>query len=744
MVRPLSELRWGDRELVGVKAAALGELLAAGFPVPAGFVLTTAAQDRLMGDDLMETMRFVAAELGDEAAAVRSSAVAEDLPGASFAGLYETMLGVRGADAIRDAVKRCWASAAGDRARAYTAHAGKQRAGGMAVLIQRLVAADSAGVAFTANPMTGARGEIVINAVRGLGEKLVSGRSVGDEWIVQGNNIKCTRSDEAALTPDQALAVADLARRVELKRGQPQDIEWALSGGRIYLLQARPMTALPEAVDWTPPVGGGWMRNFRYGEWLPDPVTPLFETWVLPRIDRSLIAAAAQLSGIRTPGPTYVIVNGWCFANPAGRSTTVGFLLRSLAVPRVMRALALQFTQPAIADGLIVKPLEKRWRDDLLPRYRALVTSGDNAVATSDTAELMRLVDSVADLVGEYFITFNFVGGSAWRLEAGLARFYRRNLWPVIAGTHQDLLCGLEMGDDQPRPHLVQSLDWISPTLGELALAGQRKPSDARKAKLRESRAAAETRCRAALANRPKLLRQFEELLSYAQRYAILREEQCADLTLGWPVIRRAAIRLGELLRKHGVIDTPEDVFFVTNRELTGAIDGGSRASLTMNVAERRSLWERQRKLAPPLLVGRMMPFFRKMLESNLESMRTPSEATSGAIRGLPASPGRASGPVRVIRGQEDFGKLLPGDVLVTQAPMPAWTPLFAQAVALITDTGTVAAHASLIAREIGIPAVVGTGDATVRLRDGEVVIVDGAAGLVEVEQNSVAGGVNR
>jgi pyruvate,water dikinase len=289
----------------------------------------------------------------------------------------------------------------------------------------------------------------------------------------------------------------------------------------------------------------------------------------------------------------------------------------------------------------------------------------------------------------------------------------------------------------------VQSLDWISPTLGELGIAGRWNASNARTTKLVEARTAAETRCRAALSNQPILLAKFNDLLSYAQRYAVLREEQCADLTLGWPVIRRAAIRLGESLSKQSLIDAAEDVFFVTHEELVKAIDGGSRASLTAQVRERRSRWERQRKLAPPLLVGRMMPFFSKALESNLESMRTPADGPSGAIRGLPASPGRASGPVRIIRSQEDFGKLQPGDVLVTQAAMPAWTPLFGQAVALITDTGTVAAHASLIAREIGIPAVVGTGDATARLRDGEVVMVDGAAGLVEVERSPIAGGVN-
>lgn len=740
---------------MGVKAAALGELLQQGFPVPAGFVLTAAAHEHFLrangldqsstGDailaaplpaELTESVRLVSHELSDGVVAVRSSAIAEDLPDASFAGQYETVLGVQGADAIGVAARQCWASVASDRTRQYKARSGQQDSGEMAILIQRLITADSAGVAFTANPLTGDRDEVVIEAVRGLGEKVVSGQSVGEDWVVRGSSATRRRSTEEALTTDQALAVAELGRRVERQRGAPQDIEWAFGGGKLFLLQARAMTALPDGVDWTPPIPGGWMRNIRYGEWLPDPVTPLFETWMLRRIDRSLIAMAARLTGIRTTGPTYVIVNGWCFSNQAGRTSTLTFLVRALATLRVMRALVLQFTRPAIADVLIVRPLEKRWRDDVLPRYRALVASGEQALRRLESAELVRLVDDLADLVGEYFITFNLVGGSAWKLEAGLARFYRRHLWPVIEGSHQELLCGLDTDSSRVRPHLVQSLDWIAPTLGDVAIEGGRTAIDDRKMALRKSRVAAETRCRAALASKPKLLRQFEELLGYAQRYAVLREEQCSDLTLGWPMARRAVLQLGNALSNGDVIGSAEDVFFLTHDELMRGLDDPSSPSLAAVPDVRRRLWERQRKLTPPLVVGRLPKFFSQMMDSNLETMRTPARGPVDAIRGLPASPGRARGPVRVIRSHEDFGKLQPGDILVTQAAMPAWTPLFMRAAGVITDTGTLAAHASLIAREVGIPAVVGTGDATARLRDGQLVVVDGAAGLVELERS--------
>jgi len=745
---------WSDRETVGVKAATLGELACAGLPVPPGFVIAISVERRFLSAnrldrsssaeailgaplpaELIDALKLVSEGLGEASVAVRSSAVAEDLPDSSFAGQYETILGARGVEAIGEAVKHCWASAASERVQAYSGQAGEAVRSGMAVLIQRLVPADCAGVAFTANPLTGNRDEVVINAIKGMGERLVSGQSVGDEWVVRGTSATCQRTIEDALTTAQALAVADLARRVELHRGVPQDVEWAFSAGELFLLQARPMTALLEAVDWTPPVPGGWMRNFRFGEWLPDPVTPLFETWILPRIDRSLIATGARLTGIRTLGPTYVIVNGWCFSNPAGRASTLGFLVRALASARVMRALALQFTRPAVADAMFVKPLEKKWREDVLPRYRKLVTSGEAVLAGSNPRDTVRFVDEVADLVGEYWSTFTLGGGSAWKLEAGLARFYRRHLWPLIGGSHQELLWGLPAPAARMQNHLVQSLDWVAPTLGDLAIAATDKADDTRTATLQASRVACETRCHSALAGDKKLLRRFDELLDYAQCYAVLREEQCADLTLGWPVIRRAAVQLGESLQQRGVIDAEEEVFFLTLDELKSSLEQKSGDSLAAAVAGRRREWEKRRKLTPPLVVGRLPGFFSRMLDDSLEPMRVPSDSESDAIRGLPASPGRARGPVRVIRGSEDFSKFQRGDVLVTQAAMPAWTPLFRLAAAVITDTGTMAAHASLVAREVGIPAVVGTGNATALLHDGQVVIVDGGAGLVEMEQ---------
>ena len=261
----LRDVSRADRLRVGTKAANLGELAKAGFPVPAGFIVTTSAfhyfltvnslssgssaeamAAAYLTKKVADTLSAAAAQLGDIALAVRSSAVAEDLPGASFAGQYLTVLGVRGSKALVDAVNRCLASTFSERAAGYRKVIGQQGIPSMAVLVQSLIPAYAAGVAFTANPLTGDRSETLVSAVRGLGDRLVSGETTPDEWRVKGNDIICERAPEAAIDAGQVLDIASHARRVEAYFGCPQDIEWAICDGRLFLLQARPITALPE------------------------------------------------------------------------------------------------------------------------------------------------------------------------------------------------------------------------------------------------------------------------------------------------------------------------------------------------------------------------------------------------------------------------------------------------------------------------------------------------------------------
>ena len=228
-----------------------------------------------------------------------------------------------------------------------------------------------------------------------------------------------------------------------------------------------------------------------------------------------------------------------------------------------------------------------------------------------------------------------------------------------------------------------------------------------------------------ALADRPAVLERFETLLEVTRRYAGLREEQSRWFTLGWPSLRRCALKLGETARGAGVVDHPEDLFFLTRSKLRAG------ASLQDTVARRRAEWDGQRRLIAPLTVGKPPRLLERRLAAVVDTVRTSGQPSVDTIVGQPASPCRATGPGRVVREAADFDRFQEREILVARATAPAWTPLFGRAAAVVSDGGTLAAHASLVAREYGIPAVIGTADATTRRRDGQRAIVDGGSGIV-------------
>jgi phosphohistidine swiveling domain-containing protein len=303
---------------------------------------------------------------------------------------------------------------------------------------------------------------------------------------------------------------------------------------------------------------------------------------------------------------------------------------------------------------------------------------------------------------------------------------------PGLGQSPQLLVSGLAGAEPDLPAHALHSIDWYWPTAGELGTPGPGADVLSRHRELAARREAAESACRAALAGRRRLRRRFERLLSIAQTYAVIREQQTRQFSLGWPVLRRCVLRLGEEFARRGAIGRIEDVFFLTRAELESALSGAP-LPLPEAVRGRRERWERQRRLIAPLQLGKAPALGRRIYVRAVEAARTGAPPARGALVGDPASPGRATGQVRVILSPDDFASFQPGEVLVARATAPAWTPLFAKAAAVITDGGTLAAHASLVAREYGIPAVVATGDATTRLRDRQVVTVDGGSGVVEI-----------
>ena len=420
----LAELTIADTSRAGRKAAALGEMLRAGLPVPAGFVALT--------DDLDVAIEAAAATL-DGPFAVRSSGVAEDTAEASFAGQYDTVLDVPAAE-VAAAVRRVRASGSADR---VTAYAGAVVAA-IPVLVQRLVRADVAGVAFTADPVSGERDVVIVSAVRGLGESLDSGQANADEWAVRAGAASRRRRGPEVIDAAAATRVADLARRVERHFGTPQDIEWAISGGELFLLRARPMTALPDEVSWAVS-SGAWVRNFRLGEWLGQPITPLFESWAVERIEPRLRP--------RQSGVLHTVVNGWYFYAmdwfPEVPDEAVEELEEHIAGGG-LSALLIRPDPEQYAHDL------REWREELSPAYHAAVARSERRIATASLEELTRIVDELVDHAAEHFGSICIVGGNAWKLELDLAEFYREHLQGRVGGTHLDLLRGFRAATIEP------------------------------------------------------------------------------------------------------------------------------------------------------------------------------------------------------------------------------------------------------------------------------------------------------
>jgi pyruvate,water dikinase len=725
----LSDEGGDDAEAVGGKAARLADLRRRGFAVPEGLVV--GPRDPLDPDALAAGLADLASG-PDARFAVRSSALLEDLAGASFAGQYLTLLDVSASE-VPDAVQRVRASVASRTATAYQSGRDDGRSGAMAVLIQPMIRAAAAGVAFTADPVSGDRTTTVVTATPGLGDRLVSGEADAETWDVHAGVARPREPSTAALEPGLIGAVADLAARVAAIDGVPQDIEWAHDGERLWLLQARPITALAPAVDWTSPARGAFMRSLRFGEWIPEPVTPLFESWLLPAMERRLHELHRQWAGIVAPEPLHVIVNGWYFYSINFAPVTLRAVARSgphilVKLIRQARRVAMVFPPTARFGARL---FEREWREDLLPRYLRETDAAGARVESASPAELVAMIDELATLAGEYFASIAVVAGYAYKAELLFARFFSRHLARTVEGGHLVLLSGLAPPEPAP-PHAVSSLDWSRPTLGELDQGASRSadPAAGRHDTIVERRDAAERTARAALEKSGRRRRSFDTLLAEAQRAGRIREEQVAQLTRSWPVMRRAVMRLGETLVADGALRTPGDAFFLQRDELAAAIDGHPIPGLIEQPVLRRAAWAAAARLQPPATVGTMPRLFGLMERATGKLLGVDPRATA-IVRGVPASPGRATGRVRVIRDPDRGHELQAGEILVAPLTAPAWTPMFERAAAVVTDVGSALAHASIIAREYGIPAVVGCGDATFRLRDGQLVTVDGARGIV-------------
>jgi len=482
-------------------------------------------------------------------------------------------------------------------------------------------------------------------------------------------------------------------------------------------------TFTPE--PWEAPVPGHWRRDFRLAEWLPAPMSPSFETWLLPLLEEGYRDACEQLFHFRLGDRLHVTVNGWYFTNEGA----VDGLVRTLARhPRAMlaqgMALATFPTKPERARDVLAEPGRNHHDTVVAPALQTALAAADGTLD-----DPVGTVERLGRASGAVLLTIVTTVGYASKAEFALARFLRAQTPGGDPPSHLALLAGV--GDPaRPQAHDVVSLDWVEPTVGELDGEETSDPAALaeRHTRVRPEAEAEAARCRAALPAAKRA--RFDELLAIAREAIADREALASSLTCAWPALRRAMAAIGDRLAADGVVAEAADVYFLERQEILAAL-AGDRGSRAETVTERRIRLEAQRRLAAPLSLGPVAGPWKQEAKIVNILCHPLDPGVEPVVRGVPTSAGVAEGPVRVVLGLDDFADVEPGDVVVAPLTAPAWTPLFALAAAVVTDGGSPFSHTSVVAREYAIPAVVGTGDATTALRTGDLVRVDGQTGAV-------------
>ncbi|HEY3957603.1 MAG TPA: rifamycin-inactivating phosphotransferase [Streptosporangiaceae bacterium] len=855
----LEEIDKTQAALVGGKGAHLGELSRIeGIAVPAGFCVTTDAFRRVMAaapgaadqlgrvsrldpddrqairtlsaeirrtiegvaipDDLAVAITGSVARLGAQAAyAIRSSATAEDLPTASFAGQQDTYLNVVGGPAILAHVSRCWASLFTERAVTYRLRTGfGHRKVHMAVVVQQMLFPQAAGIAFTADPVTGNRKVVSIEASFGLGEALVSGLVNADVYKVRDGAvadktvaakqlaiealpaggtrelaIDPERQKQPALTDAQIVRLAGLSRRIEAHFGYPQDIEWCLADGEFQIVQSRPITTLfpiPAASD----QGNHVYVSVGHQQMMTDAMKPLgISGWQLttPRpmsqaggrlfvdVTEALGSPASRASLLEVMGRGDPLI-GDALRSVLDRGDFIPDLADSDAgAPPAYSVPAEIETDPAIVAGLI-----ERSQASLATLKRDIAAKSGPALLDfilADFGELKRV------LFDPQSIQVIMAGMQAsWWLNEQLETWLgEKNAVDTLTQsvphnvTSEMGLALLDVADViRPYPDVVAFLQHVTGEnfLGELpALAGGQEASDAIQGYLDKYG----MRCVGEIditkprwSERPSTLvpmilgnirnfepgageRRFEQGLRQARKkeqelltrlralpdgeqkageakraidrirtFAGYREYPKYHMISRYFVYKQALLKDAERLVQGHVLRDKEDIFYLTFAELhdvvhTNQLDG-------QLIRQREAAFRSYQALTPP-----------RVLTSDGEAVAGAyrrADVPAGALTGLAVSAGTVEGPARVILDMAG-ADLQAGDILVTAYTDPSWTPAFVAVKGLVTEVGGLMTHGAVIAREYGLPAVVGVQQATRLIRDGQQIRVHGTDGYVEI-----------
>jgi rifampicin phosphotransferase len=803
-ILPFARVSSGSIDLVGGKGLSLAMTAAEGLPVPPGFCVTTAAFRRLAGQQidstLLDALSIAYRELGGGVVAVRSSATAEDGVVTSFAGQQETILGVEGENALRDAIERCWRSLHTDRAKSYRQRQQVDERGlAMAVVVQRLVDADVAGVLFTRDPLDSTGKLMRIEAAWGLGEAVVSGKVTPDRYQVERKtgrvhdrqagrkHVRITRHGEEPVAADQQHALclsdqqlvelAELGRRVEAFYGDPRDIEWAIADGRVWLLQARPITTtsasdrervrietIELARQLAKPDRTVWSRT-NLVEILPEP-TPM--TWAI--VSGRLLSASGGTGAMYRdfgfkPDPAlsnlsaYDLIAGRPYLNLArepgleSAKPLAGYPLAKykdsphLALdpkrdsPRGLRKWLGLFGMVRVAAKVASasKSFAEQFRSEVIPTFAADVEHANKTDLTKlSPIELVALFETWVDRT--------FVQFARHSLKSTLLAQFS---WQVL-----EQQIGKAMGVDQARA-VVSSLSQgakpdresdLGEAVRELASGtrtrdeflhgfGHRGPNEMELSSPRWSedsssllRLTSTTPAHplpqtsdifARVAEEAKwnsmLAKSMANHVERLRTYLGLRETGKHHLMRGYAIIRRILLELDRRFALDG------GIFFLTPDELP-ALASGENLKPTIDERRKRRAIELTLEVPPVLF------------DDDLDAIGRPQLAPEGAqeFTGVALSSGVVEGPALVLT-EPSSSSDESGYILVCPSTDPAWVPLFVNARGLVMESGGTLSHGAIVAREFGLPAVAGLPDIQHRIKTGQKLRVDGSRGIVSI-----------
>ncbi|HZQ79369.1 MAG TPA: rifamycin-inactivating phosphotransferase [Acidimicrobiia bacterium] len=850
-VRSFEEIDRTQVALVGGKGAHLGELTRIeGSGVPAGFCITTDAYRRIVADtpaigealerlsgleaddreaigalraeirrsfativvpdDLAGAITDAVARLGPEAAcAVRSSATAEDLPSASFAGQHDSYLNVVGPAAILQSVSRCWASLFTERAVAYRLRNGfDHRKVQMAVVVQRMLFPQAAGVLFTADPLTSNRKVVAVEAVLGLGERLVSGLVSPDVYRVRDGEVVAATvaGEQRALTDGQVRRLERLGRRIEVHFGAPQDIEWCLADDDLHIVQTRPITTLfpiPAAGDDEHHV----YVSVGHGQMMTDAMKPLGLSFWLMTTPAPMRVAGGRLfvdvtARLASPASRTALLEVMGKGDPLIRDAleTVldrGDFIRPLpddgpggppaAAPGAPPAGGAP--GPIEADPAIVAELIERTQASIATLRRDIGALSGPALLDFIRADIPELKRILFDR-RSHQVFMTAMEGTWWLNEQLEAWLGEKNAADTLTQSvphnvtsemglalldvadairpHPDVVVFLQHTEDEDFLERLADLPggaearaaiqaWLDKygmrCVGEIDItrprwserpatllplirsnvrnfgpgaAERRFEAGRQEAQKKEQEVLERLR---ALPDGERKAEEVERVIERVRTFIGYREYPKYGMISRYFVYKQALLEEAQRLVQAGVLRDREDILYLTFDELHDVVRT-NRADDGL-IRRRREEFRSYQALTPP-----------RVLTSDGECITGAyrrNDLPAGALAGLAVSAGTVEGRARVILDMAD-ADLEAGDILVTGFTDPSWSPLFVAITGLVTEVGGLMTHGAVIAREYGLPAVVGVEHATRLIRDGQRIRVHGTAGYVEILEEQAPG----